>query len=67
MIARLGSDANIARIVTSLASGRTDVIEAGHRSPGCLGMAGIATGRRRHVVCRLVIHPRIIDEMARCT
>lgn len=66
MIARLDCDADIARIVTSLASGRTDVIEACYRSPGCLGMAGIATGCRRHVVRWLVIHPRITDQMTRC-
>lgn len=47
VIAWLDNHANITRIVTSLTSGRTDVIEAGHCRPGCLGMAGITISCRR--------------------
>lgn len=65
VIARLDYDTNITGVVTSLASSRADMIEAGHRTPVCFAMAGVATGCRRHMVGRLVIHSRITDQMAR--
>lgn len=64
VIARFRYDANVARVVTSLASGGTNVIEAGDRNPGRLVMAGIATSRRRHVVGGLVIHAGEADQVA---
>ena len=50
--------------MTSLASSGTDVIETSYRAPCRLVMAGIATGRRRHVVRRLEVHAREADQVA---
>lgn len=61
-------DADIHSAMAGLASRRTDVIEGSEGSPASPGVAGITTGRRRHVIRqRLVRHARITSRMTVCT